>query len=181
MINLIPPGAQKQVKREYWLRVFTVWIILIASACVVVAILYVPVYVLVRSQLDAFLQAYTQASVESESFKDSELSVEKANDIAELLSAANKALPFSSVISELEEVSDIHNVTITEFILLREKANLQPIVLRGTAKSRFDLTSFRDAVEAHELFKSVELPLSNLAKDKDITFSITIEPEENNI
>jgi hypothetical protein len=178
MINLIPPGAQKQVKREYWMRVFTVWIILVASACVMIATLYMPVYVLVKSQLDAFLQAYTQASVESESFKDSEQAVEKANDIAELLSAANKALPFSTVIFELEEVSKEHGVSITEFVLLRDKGKLQPIVLRGTADSRLDLTSFRDAVEAHDLFKSAELPLSNLAKDKDITFSITIEPEE---
>jgi hypothetical protein len=178
MINLIPPGAQKQVKREYWLRVFTVWVILIASACVMIATLYMPVYVLVKSQLDAYLQAYTQASVESESFKDSEKAVEKANDIAELLSAANKALPFSTVIYELEEVSRQYKITITEFVLLRDDGKLQPIVLRGTALSRLDLTSFRDAVEAHELFKSVELPLSNLAKDKDITFSITIEPEE---
>jgi hypothetical protein len=178
MINLIPPGAQNQVKREYWLRVFTVWIILIASACMMIATLYMPVYVLVRSQLDAFLQAYTQASIESDSFKDSELAIEKANEIAKLLSEADKAISFSTVIFELEEVSQAHGVTITEFVLLREKGELQPIVLRGIALSRLDLTSFRDAIEAHELFKSAELPLSNLAKDKDITFGITIKPEE---
>lgn len=178
MINLIPPDAQSQVKKEYWLRVVTVWVILIASACVVVVTLYVPVYVLVRSQLDAYLQAYTQASVESESFKDSEDAVERSNEIAELLSAANKALPFSTVMSELEQVSGNHNIAISEFVFTRDKGKLQPVVLKGTAVSRLDLTSFKDSVESHELFKSAELPLSNLAKDKDIIFSMTIIPEE---
>ena len=82
-----------------------------------IATLYMPVYVLVRSQLDAFLQAYTQASIESDSFKDSELAIEKANEIANLLSEADKATSFSTVIFELEEVSQAHRVTITEFVL----------------------------------------------------------------
>lgn len=160
------------------MRVITVWIALVASACVMIATLTMPVYVLVRSQLDAFLQEYTQASVESESFKDAELEVKRANDVAELLSKANKALSFSTIIAELETISREQGVVITEFALLRDKDALQPIVLTGTAPSRLALTTFRDAIEAHALFKDVVLPLSNLAKDKDITFNITIMPEE---
>ena len=33
-----------------------------------------------------------------------------------------------------------------------------------------------DAIEKDEHFKSATLPLSDLAKDKDISFTITIEP-----
>jgi hypothetical protein len=46
----------------------------------------------------------------------------------------------------------------------------------GTADTRAHLSAFKNALEAHTLFKVASLPLSNLAKDKDIDFSITITP-----
>ena len=49
-----------------------------------------------------------------------------------------------------------------------------PVNITGTATDRQSLASFRDRMLAHPLISEVNLPISNLATDKDIQFSITV-------
>ncbi len=176
MINLIPPSAERNVTREYWLRVISVWVLLIASACVIVAILNIPVYVLVRSQLEAYVNEYAQAAVESQELADSKATVDATNQIAQRLAASNDSTSFSTVLTELEKMSG-NEIVITESVLSRKDGALGLVTITGVARSRAALTSFHSAIIAHELFKQADLPLSNLAQDKDIIFTITVEPE----
>jgi hypothetical protein len=176
MINLIPPSAQQQVKKEYWLRVISVWMILIASALLIVAILNIPVYVLVRSQLDAFSTEFAQANLKSESFDESELAVKQANGIANLLVKSDVSAPFTSVLAEIESLGG-NGIVITEVMISSTEGKLDPIGIKGMAPTRLSLTTFQNDLEAHGHFKNVVLPLSNLARDKDIVFNITAEPE----
>lgn len=175
MINLIPPSALEQVKREYWIRVATVFLILISLALLIVAILNIPVFVLVRSQLDAFQTEYAQANLESESFQSSEDAVKQANDIATLLSRTQKDT-FTAIIAEIEGLAG-DEIGITEITLSRNGTKLNPISVHGTAASRLAATTFQSALEEHPLFQNAVLPLSNLARDKDIAFTITIDPQ----
>ena len=55
MINLIPPDALKGVKREYYVRVGTVWAFLLTGAFVALILLLIPLYVLINSQLNAMI------------------------------------------------------------------------------------------------------------------------------
>jgi hypothetical protein len=177
MSNLIPPQAHTQVKNEYRLRVLTVWLVLFGSACLVVAVLNAPLYVLIRGQLDAYLTEFAQANVESESFKESEVAVTRANTIGILLSGTKKQEVLSDVIAEIESQSG-DGISLTEVELSRnEDGTLKPIILKGIADSRLSLTTFQANLEKHALFKKANLPLSNLAQDRDISFSITLEPE----
>jgi len=176
MINLIPPSAQKEVKKEYALRVATVLLSLIASACMIVVILCVPVYVLIRSQLDAFLSEYTQAHSESETYKDAEAAIVEANNTAQLLSLGHKDITLGEIVGELKELSGT-DIAITETLLSRTADGLAPMSIKGTASSRLALTAFQTKLEDHPQFKNVVLPLSNLARDKDIVFNITVELE----
>jgi hypothetical protein len=177
MANLIPPQAHTQVKNEYRLRVLTVWMVLLGCACLIVAVLNAPLYVLIRGQLDAYLTEYAQANVESESFKESELAVTRANTIGILLSGTKKQEILSGVIAEIEAQSG-EGISLTEISLSRtEEGTLTPILIKGIAKSRLSLTTFQKNLEEHPLFKKANLPLSNLAQDRDISFSITLDPE----
>lgn len=177
MINLIPPDAQKQVKSEYWIRVVSVWMILVGSAFLLVTILLTPVYVLINGQLESFLYEYNQANSESQSFVESETEITEINKIATLLANADEEVTFSNIIIKIEQLAS-SDIQIENFTLSRKGGEISPIVVSGQAGSRFALTEFKDAIEASRIFKSVSLPLSNLAKDTDITFSITIIPSE---
>lgn len=176
MINLIPPHAQKQVRREYWIRVVSVWGFLLGSALCISAIVYAPTYVLVRSQLQNFLQEYKEANDQNQAFKDSESVIIKANEVAKLLATSGDVVSFSEVIAEIEKTQK-DGIIIKTFTLSRKDDGLNPIVITGEARSRSVLTEFRDALEINPLFKSATIPLSELAKDKDIQFSLTILPK----
>jgi hypothetical protein len=174
MINLIPPSAQKQVKHEYWIRVASVWMILIGSAFLVVSILMAPVYMLVTAQLKSFSFEYTQANIESQSFKDSETKIITSNEIASLLAKSEGTTAYTTIIKKLESLAG-EDIIITDFDLSRKAGVISPVVISGEADSRLALTQFQDAIQGDEMFSGATLPISNLAKDRDIPFTITVD------
>lgn len=175
MINLIPPNAQKQVRNEYWVRVVSVWLLLLGTSFIIVVILFAPVYVLIQSQLDSYWDEYTRANGETQSFKDAESEIKKANELATLLSKSKNIVTFSGTIESLEKLTK-DEVIIESYSLTRKGDVIDSIIVVGQADSRLALTQFKDSIENEPMFESVTLPLSNLAKDKDIPFSITIIP-----
>lgn len=175
MINLIPPDARTQVKREYWTRVISVWMMLAATAFVMITLLRVPVFVLVSSQLNAFADSYERAASEDLQFKESEELIVEANEIGRLLSESNESRFFSAIITKLDELSG-EGITISSISIERTDDIVSAVSVIGFAETRFSLASFKDRIEADPYFESAALPLSNLAKDKDIPFNIAIKP-----
>lgn len=176
MINLIPPSAQSQVKREYWIRVISVWLFLLGFACITVATLNVPVYVLLKNQLGSLENEYAKTSTANQSFKESEQAMVSANAISKLLTSANETTPFMEVINELRTLAGA-GVAIEDFNLIRTEGVISSITITGEADSRLLLSEFQQKLEKNPTFANAKLPLSNLAKDKDIPFTITIVRE----
>ena len=174
MINLIPPHARKQVKVEYWIRVFSVWILLITAACTMFGLLLIPSIVLIQSQLHVYDGAYQTANDQNNIYEQLEQDVRIANEVAQQLSSIETFPLFTTVISDLESVAK-DRVTLSSVSFTRNEEDVvEQIQIVGTANSRSLLVQFRDALESHVSFDSAELPLSSLAKDKDVPFSITI-------
>lgn len=175
MINLIPPSAHSQVQREYWIRVVSVWMFLTGCALCIAAILYAPVYVLVEAELGNYLLAYNQASDDSETYTESEKAIQSGNAIAQLLATSDTDTSFSEIIAEIEK-QKIQGIRVDDYSIARKDGILGAITIKGNADSRLILTQFKDAIEKSPLFESATLPLSNLAKDRDIPFTVTIIP-----
>ncbi len=55
-----------------------------------------------------------------------------------------------------------------------EAAGGARLAMRGRATSRADLLDFVDRLEAENYFDSVESPISNLIKDRDLDFSLAL-------
>lgn len=174
MINLIPPHARRKVTQEYWTRTVTVWLYLLGIAFVCTAILFVPAYVLVKSQLAVYGEAYQTASADNEQFTVSKTAITTANETA-LLLATDNVTDFS-VFMDAIQLSASANIIVTTVTMDRVGTDIKPIAVSGVAANRISLANFRDALEAHEYFVTANLPLSNLAKDADITFTITVTP-----
>jgi p-aminobenzoyl-glutamate transporter AbgT len=84
MINLIPPDAQKEVRREYWIRVVSVWLVLVGVAFVALTIVQVPIYILLKNQLAAYQSDFASASDRQEQFSEAKTALERANAVATL-------------------------------------------------------------------------------------------------
>lgn len=175
MINLIPPDARRAVVREYWLRVVVVVFMLLSAAFLLVGSLNIPSYVLIDSQLVAYEQEYTEAQQKKEAFEDEEKAIKEANQLAKHLGMFSETPTFSELIAELDALAGT-GVVISQFSAAKTKKEITSITISGTAYRRSDLTSFSDRVEAHPLFMQAEVPLSNLAKDSDIFFQISVVP-----
>lgn len=174
MINLIPPEAKRRVVKEYWLRAAAVWMFLVSFAFVLLLSLQIPNYILVYSLESALANQFNSAQAEQSVREEAEAEVTQTNEIVGLLEADEENVnQFSTFIYELDVLSG-EGVSITQFNFNRVEGELNNIGLIGEAADRVSLSGFRDALEADERFSNVELPISNLAKDSDITFSMNI-------
>lgn len=173
MANLIPPAAKRNILIEYWVRVVSVWFFLLGAAALVLAILNVPVYVLIQNQLQAHSSLYNDASDQNTSFEIVETDIERANNTATLLATGRTVQPLIPYVEEIESLTTTE-VVITSLDLTRtEGAALDSISITGVAATRESLVAFSQGIEAAENFVSAEIPLSNLAKESNIPFTIT--------
>lgn len=175
-VNLIPPAARRRVIQEYWIRVVTVWLVLGVVAMAIVAILKIPLYVLVDAQAQVYLDTIAGASIDTEALNDAKNELNEANQIATKLMPKTEIVPFSTYTDALlQQRSDVIDIS---GISLARNVDSEPaeITVRGWAATRQDLAQFKTTVEAHELFSEVGLPLSNLAQDENIIFSVKITP-----
>jgi len=173
MINLIPTHARKDVKTEYWVRVVTVWLFLLAAAAGIVGLLLFPSYMLVQSGLSIFEDTYQDISQQNESYETLREEVRVGNGVANHIGRTEVTPVFIMIINELESLANT-NVSLASYSFARTEGKVESISITGSAPSRASLAQFRDVLESHEFFDSAELPISNLAKDKDIPFNITI-------
>lgn len=67
---------------------------------------------------------------------------------------------------------------LTQFIFVQDKDFITDVKLVGNAATRSNLAAFGDAVESHYRFDDAEIPISNLAKDRDINFTMTVTMTE---
>lgn len=175
MINLLPPEGKKRVLRNYWLRVSSVYFMLLGSAFFITAALLLPTFFYVSYQIQALGNSITEADVES--LKKIETSISDANVISELLLSTPEVVHDSEIINEVITFSN-NLVSVGTIRIQKNNRKVTEVTVNGTARDRSSLVSFKNNAEQHRFFDEVNLPLSNLAKDQDIPFSLTLEPSD---
>ncbi len=172
MINLIPPVAKKIMARDYLTRVGTAWVFLIGTACIIIALLLLPTYVLIQVKTSLVSEQAKDATEKMASYNVSATELQTANRQAQILLQDPEQTTFSDFIVYLESVAG-SDVVVNEFHFIRTK-NAGSAILSGVAKTRQSLADFRDVLEVDNRFVKVDLPISNLIKDRDLPFSMTL-------
>ena len=99
-------------------------------------------------------------------------------EITAALRNANDLKPFTQPLSVYQLVRVFENkptgIKITNISFTNGAPEQSKIIVEGKAPNRESLTTFGDLVEGRAEFASVELPVSNFVKEKDIDFSMTI-------
>lgn len=177
MANLIPPHAKKEIITEYWFRVVIVWCCLISIGLLIVALLKVPALMLIASQEQEYSGVYDSAQQKADTLEESQVTIKKANTIAQLLAKDATTTSPVAVLSTLDAIAG-PSVQITGFQIAKDKDVVTSISVSGIAHTRTALANFRSGIEEHVLFDKAELPISNLAKERDIAFNISITPSD---
>lgn len=177
MANLIPPDAKKAVIVEYWLRVVTVWLFLVGFGLIVVLLLKLPTYVGLRTAIGAYMGASARAESSAEISRESQETIREANRLIAVLKDKDQDTKLSQLINILDNIAGT-GVELKSFSFQKANGNVTAISVSGVATTRQALVGFSNDVEEHPFFEDVDLPISNLAKDKNISFTTTITPTE---
>lgn len=173
MINLIPQSAKRGIRLEYWLRVVTVWGVLVTGALVGSVVIMAPAYVLINLQIDASAESSAAASQKIASYESVAKDLNRSNVEAKAVLDTTGYVPISNYVEMIRRLEN-SNITVSEITIGRAKDSFSPIQIKGQAVDRQSLSRFRDNLLAEPTVASVDLPISNLAKDKDIQFSLSV-------
>lgn len=173
MINLIPTLAKSRLIKEYWVRAVTMWLFLWSIAVLLGMFILIPPYVLTNSQVSAYKDSAESATKKIANYEA--VSAELARSVAWARTVReNFAYPTTSEYITFLRSLERDEITISHISITRVEREVEAIVVAGTANDRQALAAFRDILVAQEVVSAVDLPLSNLAKDKDIPFEVTI-------
>jgi len=173
MTNLIPQSAKKKVRIEYWTRVVTTWLFMLSVVLVVASLLLTPVNFLINYKIDIYSESASNASREVAEYDISSSVLVKSSKNASLILELETKQRFSEIINLIESLNN-PGITITNFNLTRNKEQVAPVQLSGKAETREALAGFRETLLENREIETVFLPISNLARDKDITFTLTV-------
>ncbi|MCA9366976.1 hypothetical protein KC887_01770 [Candidatus Kaiserbacteria bacterium] len=173
MINLLPADAKQGVLREYWVRVSTVWVLLLSGALIIGSVLFLPTYVLIGSQVDVYQQSAEQVSAEVASYEDVSTALVHANQEAIFLASEAKLDRFSDLVA-LFNSFESEDITFSTISMAREGTVMGIVSLDGTATDRQALARLRDELLAAPQVDAVDLPISNLARGTNIPFTMQV-------
>ena len=155
------------------MRVISVWFLVWAAVLFMGAAAFLPAYVLIGSQVKTYEQSAQKAIEKVAVYENVSVALVQASQEARVV-IDEMALPrLSSYINRIEGLQS-EGIIINEMRLNRVDGGVAPIIIQGVAQDRQTLADFRDRLQADSLVKEVELPISNLAQDKDILFTLTI-------
>jgi hypothetical protein len=173
MINLVPAIVRKTIVKEYWIRVVSVFLFLSALLSVLCIIFALPVYVLISAQVEAFSASATEAAARVAEFDVSTSALTKANTHAQKIVSQKNTKDFTAVLTKLESLAS-SGVVLRSYEFTRKEGALAPIQVVGKAETRQSLADFHASLRAEPMVEKVDLPISNLAKEKDIDFTMTV-------
>lgn len=173
MINLIPADAKKHLVREYWLRSVTVWFFLWTFALALGIFILIPSYMLINLQVKAYSVSAETADAKNANFENVGKELERASKTAASLNEHFSQPAMTEYIKLLRgfETSSIH---IKQISIERVETGINPIKITGVAADRQSLAAFRTRMLEDETIEAVDLPISNLAKDREIPFELTV-------
>ncbi len=171
MINLIPPEGHKQVRREYLSRVAAVFALLVTGALVGGACLLLPSYILLSYQLKAQVESAASPEVESE-YADASRALADTSQLAKRLSAPAGSINTSEILAHVNTNLSAE-VALTAFSVSRAGEKVA-VTARGTAQTRESLRKFVETLKRDAFFMDARVPVSDLARDVDLSFTLTL-------
>jgi hypothetical protein len=173
MINLVPPTAKKKIIAEYWVRVVSVWLLILSVMLFVVSLFLLPVYVLVTSQVNVYASSANEATAKVAEYDLSASALAQTNVQSQALFELRHMKKFSDLIENFNSLMGTE-IVVTSMEFKRSGMKLDSVLINGQAKDRKALADYRDNLLKLSEVKDVHLPIANLAKDRDITFSISV-------
>lgn len=176
LINVLPDEEKKNLRRNYWIRFFTILLNFIALISAVATLLLFPSYFFSQAK-----ENLAESKLEIFNKENPELVV---NNIYKIISDTNSKLETLNKEEPPYKVNDkvLSNILSSRTsgikfsqILFNKKINGPSVLeVRGVAINRNSLRNFKTSLDNNPSFSEVNLPISNFLEKSDLIFTISI-------
>lgn len=173
MFNLLPDSLKDQIKSDYKLRRLTVFLIILISVQTIVFILLVPSWLISYYKENALIFRLEKTSHSELSYDANEIK-NKIKVINNEVNLLNTALEYPKLSPLIDYILTKRNPSIKLESFTYNGGKTWTLTVQGISATRESLVAMVDNLKQSGLFKNVDLPVSNLAKNKNIDFSITM-------
>ncbi len=175
MANLLPQKERGRFELEYRLRLLIVSLLFLMVTFTVGVIFLLPSYFISKSKEESIMRQ-SDLLKKTITLREGDISVKSLLSTKQKI---NQLILIQKHTPQIEIMRAIirninSGVTVNAFYYIREKDTEGEIKITGKANSRTKLLSFSNRLKKEGIFKRVDLPVSNLAKDSNIAFSITL-------
>ena len=176
MFKLLTDEERKKVAHEYALRRVIVMLSALILVLVVGIIGLLPSYILSSARENEVLERMRIMESAGERGDESELQawLRETNRELEVLSPELDTDRPSDFIGRILD-QRVTGARITGFSWVKAEDKIA-LLVSGVALDRQTLITFEDRINASGYFSKVTLPISNLARDRDIDFQIKFSP-----
>lgn len=176
--TLLPEKEMKSLRTEYRIRVMVVLLFFISTAIIIGVCSLIPSYVISYSQeKDALLK--NQSVEKSAAEKQHEVysaELTASSEILKKIKSEQAPIIFSDLIRKIVNYKN-KNIAFDSIQLsqTQDASSTAELILQGKASTRDILINFKKTLEKDSGIVKVELPASDLAKNKDIEFALRIK------
>ncbi len=175
MFNVLPDSLKDNIIREYKERRWVVILLFFIFAQLIFLVFMMPSWIISKSrELDV---------IEQVSKMDKSETFSTANSLKPVIRTLNNELGIINRTLEYQEFTPIfdavlskktNSIKITDISYVGNSSTTAVMVLQGVSSTRDALVNFKEGLADLKLFKTIDLPISNYAKEKNIDFSITL-------
>ena len=174
MRNLLSEQTKHELKVLYWYRLATVGLIFLSALLVIGIIALFPSYILLKTNESVLHQKSSLFREQKNTEEASAASLVRITNMElTLLSSIKQEMLFSERLAEI--VGGQPKGIVTDHIMFVTQKDKEEGVftMGGTSATRDSLLSLERLLKQQPDFKTVTLPVSNLAEDHNIQFSLT--------
>lgn len=179
MFNLIPKNLMADIKREYLYRKITVIMLFVIFIQIAFLVFGFPVWLISKyNQGDVELRADSMnAYLSSLNIASTTDSIKSINA---KLSVIDKNLKYPEIVPFFDAIlsQKTNSITINSLAYSSSDDKNAVIDISGMSGNREALLTFVKNLQGLGLFKSVDFPISNFTKDKNLDFSLNIKIEK---
>ena len=173
MLTFLLDEYKDKAAKAYHLRLWSLYLGLFTLVLSIGFALAIPEFAILRSKRSAALLEKAAASSPKDASKPIASEVKAIKDKVAVIKDISSKQPMAAILERALALRG-SGIAITSISLTRGG---QPgaIAIGGTASTRDSLVAFSKRLQNEPSFSNASLPVSSLAKNKDIPFSISID------
>ncbi len=179
MFNLLPENLRNKIKKEYRFRLAIVVLSFVILSQISFLVFLFPSWLISFYKEKDYLVKSDEIS-KTISALDVASTTSFIKVLNQKLSNINEAMEYPAMMPVFDSILSVKSsaIRLSGIYYTSTDSNSAVVTISGMSDKRDSLVSFTDSLRKIDSFASVDLPISNLAKDKNIDFTVSINIEK---